>query len=94
MMMVREYLWHKSHVGDANAGDVVAENSQRVFIELSGVSFRAAGDHHLASFPWRWSNTPARHGRSYKGALLPQKMGCIKAVLLTASGIKDMGPQP
>ena len=81
------------NVGNANTGDLVAENSWRVFIE-PGVSFRAAGHHHLASFPRRWSNIPARHAWLYKGALLPQRMGGVKAALLTASGTKEMGLLP
>lgn len=49
-------------MGDANTGDRVAEKSWRVFVELGGIGFRAVGDdRHLASFPRRWSNIPARH---------------------------------
>lgn len=71
----------------------VAENSWRVFIEV-GVGFRAAGRHHLASFPRRWSNVTRQTRDSRKGALLPQRMGGAKAVLLTASGVKEMGLLP
>ena len=89
--MAREYLGHKSYVGSADAGDGVAENSLRVFVEL-GVRFRAVGPHRSASFPCCWSGVTSQT-RVISEALLPQGMGVSRQLYLCqAEGKRDCYP--